>query len=240
MAVRRIIGTAGWSISAELSARFAGGGSSLARYASVFNGVEVNSSFYRRHRPSTWQTWHDAVPDQFRFAVKMPRTITHERRLVDAEADIGVFADDIGLLGDKLGPVLIQLPPSLMFERAAATRFFAQLRQRIGGQIVIEPRHASWGTSDADAVLAQDDIGRVFADPQKPELRREPRSRSFTYLRLHGSPRIYFSSYADEALDAYAEIISAARADIWCIFDNTASGAALRNGLALRERLTRR
>ncbi|MBF0679533.1 MAG: DUF72 domain-containing protein [Devosia sp.] len=239
MTIRRIIGTAGWSISGELSGRFSGVGSALARYASVFDGVEVNSSFYRHHRQSTWANWHDAVPAHFRFAVKLPRTITHVRQLTDAAEEIATFADEIAPLGDKLGPVLVQLPPSLAFERARAAVFFTQLRQRIAGQVVIEPRHISWGLPDADAVLAQSDIGRVYADPQKLELRREPRNRSFTYLRLHGAPRVYFSAYSPRDLGEYAEIMRAAQADIWCIFDNTASGAALRNGLDLRAMLAR-
>lgn len=239
MATRKHIGTAGWGISGELSQRFSGAGSALARYSRVFDAVEINSSFYRRHRPSTWQNWHDAVPAHFRFSVKLPRTITHERQLVDAEEEIAAFADDVAVLGEKLGPILVQLPPSLAFERAPAALFFTLLRRRLSGQVVIEPRHVSWGQPDVDAVLAESDIGRVFADPQKPELRREPRARSFTYLRLHGAPRVYFSAYSVQELTRYAQIMREAQADIWCIFDNTASGAALRNGLELQAILAR-
>lgn len=239
MTIRRVIGTAGWGISGELSARFSGAGSALARYASVFDGVEVNSSFYRRHRQSSWANWSDTVPSHFRFAVKLPRSITHVRQLVDAEEEIAAFVEEIAPLGDKLGPVLLQLPPSLAFERSRAALFFTQLRHRLAGQVVIEPRHVSWGLPDVDAVLAASDIGRVYSDPQKPELRRELRNRSFTYLRLHGAPRIYFSAYSAGQLGEYAEIMRAAQADIWCVFDNTASSAGLRNGLELRAMLAR-
>ena len=110
---RRIyVGTASWAIPKTSQGAFPNEGSHLVRYASRFAGVEINSSFYRPHRLSTYQRWADDVPEHFRFAVKMPKTITHEGRLRDVAEPLLRFLGEIARLGDKLGPVLIQLPPA--------------------------------------------------------------------------------------------------------------------------------
>src|ERR1700761_9369383 len=98
------IGTAGWAIRREHAEAFESGPSHLARYATLFNSVEINSSFYRPHRPATYEKWAASVPDHFRFAVKMPRTITHESRLSGAEDLLNKFLREASALGKKLGP----------------------------------------------------------------------------------------------------------------------------------------
>jgi hypothetical protein len=119
MSERRItVGTAAWAIPKQYDDAFPSEGSHLVRYASRFDGVEINSSFYRLHRLSTYQRWAGDVPDHFRFAVKMPKTITHEARLRDIDEPLQRFLGEIAGLGSKLGPVLIQLPPSLKFDSA--------------------------------------------------------------------------------------------------------------------------
>src|ERR1700742_467290 len=124
------IGTAGWAIRRELAAGFPAQGSHLTRYAAEFNAVEINSSFYRPHRPSTYARWARETPDGFAFSVKLPRAITHEKRLKDAGAALDEFLTQCGALGEKLGCILIQLPPSLAFVR---TDFFDRLRERYDG-----------------------------------------------------------------------------------------------------------
>ncbi len=135
------------------AARFAAGESHLARYATRFAAVEIDSSFYRPHRPATYARWADTTPDAFRFAVKAPRAITHERRLVETAEPLDRFVAEIGALGTKLGPVLVQLPPSLAFSAPVATAFWQDLRDRFGGEVVCEPRHPSWFEDDADWLL---------------------------------------------------------------------------------------
>src|SRR4051794_26120937 len=98
------VGTAAWTIPAAHRAGFPEGASQLARYAGRFPAVEINSCFYRPHRPATYERWAASVPDAFRFAVKMPREITHERRLADAAGPLERFLAEAGALGDKLGP----------------------------------------------------------------------------------------------------------------------------------------
>ena len=117
------IATAGWSIPRTLSEKFPEHGSSLERYAGVFNSVEINSTFYRPHKPSTFARWAASVPENFRFSVKAPREITHVKRLVDCNAAVAKFFDETDYLGAKRGPILMQLPPSLPFIAPRPKRF---------------------------------------------------------------------------------------------------------------------
>jgi len=227
------IGTAGWSLPKALAADFLGEGSHLQRYAARLNAVEINSSFYRPHRRITYKHWAASVPDGFRFAVKLPRTITHDRRFVDCEALVAQFADESGGLGDKCGPVLVQLPPSFPFAAELAGNFFAMLGRVLPGQIACEPRHPSWFDDGADGLLAAHGIARVAADPAPvPAAARPGGSLDLDYLRLHGSPEMYRSSYNATAIAAHIRAVHTA-SQAWVIYDNTALGAALPNALAL-------
>src|SRR5580698_6494600 len=118
-----IIGTAGWVIPSQYTSAFAPEGTSLARYASRLRGVEVNSSFHRPHRPSTWARWRESVPNDFVFSAKVPKTITHHKKLVDCEAAAAGFLGGAGALGPKLAILLVQLPPSLVFDAAIVDAF---------------------------------------------------------------------------------------------------------------------
>jgi len=232
------IGTAGWAIPRPVADCFPTDGAGLQRYAARFDAAEINTTFYRSHRPQTYVRWAQSVPDGFRFAVKAPRAITHERRLVDVLPLLDAFLAEVRLLGDRLGPVLVQLPPSLAFDPAAAGGFFAALRERHPGPVACEPRHAGWFASEADAMLQAHRVARVAADPARHPSAGEPGGwPGLAYWRLHGSPRMYYSAYGEAALDDLAQRLRAAPADRWCIFDNTTSGAAAADALALRRRL---
>jgi uncharacterized protein YecE (DUF72 family) len=218
-----------------VSDRFGDGASNLARYAARFNAVEINSSFYRPHKPETYVRWAASVPDGFRFAVKLPKAITHEKRLADCGESIAAFAAQTAELGDRRGPVLVQLPPSLVFDAQTASRFFGDLREAIGdGPIVCEPRHASWFAPATDQVLIDHHIARVAADPAKVPEAADPGGWSgLRYVRLHGSPRIYYSSYDAAIIARLADDARAAKVEAWTIFDNTTSGAAIENALRM-------
>ncbi len=238
------VGTAGWSVPLRDAAGFPAEGSSLERYAARFSCAEINSSFHRSHRPATYQRWAASVPADFRFSAKLPKTITHKLRLIDAEPLLQAFADEVEPLGDKLAIVLVQLPPSLAFDRGVADALFASLAERLPLQIACEPRHASWFEQDADALLASHRVARVAADPARvPGAAVSGGWRGLSYYRLHGSPIIYRSSYEPERLEAYARSIAAdldKGRNIWCIFDNTASSAAVGNALDLQEMVASR
>ena len=235
------IGTAGWSLPAEVRARFATEGTQLERYARVLDAVEINASFYRPLRPALYAKWAAGVPSSFRFAVKAPRTITHERRLVDCEEPFAAFLDEVAGLGERLGCLLVQLPPSLGYERSVAGTFLAMLRQLHDGPVALEPRHDGWFGDDAASLLREYAVARVAADPARGSEAAVPGGTpTLAYFRLHGSPRVYWSRYDDAWLDRLADGMREAAhgaADVWCIFDNTAGGAALPNALALVERL---
>ena len=225
------IGCAGWSIDRESAPRFPVGASHLERYAQVLNAVEINSSFYRPHQPATYQRWADSVADDFRFSVKLPRSITHDNRLAGVDELLARFADEAGALGDKLGCVLVQLPPSLTLERAVADAFFSALTRRFDCMIACEARHGSWFGEEATALMHSHEVTRVIADPPAREPGPYVPTSDRVYARLHGSPRMYYSSYDDAYLDSVAAWLTGK--DAWCIFDNTASGAALPNALEL-------
>jgi uncharacterized protein YecE (DUF72 family) len=227
------IGTAAWAIPRDVRNRFPEGASNLHRYAEVFNAAEINSTFYRPHRPATFRRWADSVPENFRFSVKLPKAISHEARLGDCEDLVRTFAEEIAGLGDKRGPILVQLPPKLAFDADLAASFFTLLRDAAGGTIVCEPRHPSWFEDEADTLLAACQIARVAADPAKVPAASEPGGwHSFRYFRLHGSPRPYWSSYDGDALNSWAQRVAANESDAWVIFDNTASGGAAGNALS--------
>jgi len=247
------IGTAGWSIPKEAAASFPGEGQHLDRYTRVLDAVEINSSFYRSHRVATWSRWATQTPADFRFAVKVARSITHEARLESAGELLQRFLSEAGALGDKLAVLLVQLPPSLAYDASVAETFFGELGDRFAGAIVCEPRHASWFTPDADQALAALEVARAAADPADwPAARRPggwlgdaPGRRSTRrrirpavhYYRWHGSPRMYWSAYEAAWLQARARDVAERtppHVQPWCIFDNTAAGAAIVDALTLR------
>jgi uncharacterized protein YecE (DUF72 family) len=236
------IGCAGWALPKPYQSEFPAAGTHLERYARRFTAVEINSSFYRPHSPATYARWAASVPTDFRFSVKVPRAITHDQRLVATDVLLDVFLSEATALGEKLGCLLVQLPPSLAYDAATAESFFTDVRAQYDGAVALEPRHASWFTSELDTRLRTHRIARVAADPAPVPAAREPGGwPDLVYVRLHGSPRIYYSAYDDQYLDRLAERLrdAAARAsNIWCIFDNTALGAAVPNALGLMARLS--
>ncbi len=230
------IGCAGWTIPRKFSSEFAACGSHLERYSEIFQCSEINTSFYRPHRKITWERWANSVPAAFRFAVKAPRTITHDRSLGVNENDLLPFLDQALLLGEKLGPILFQTPPKLIFDDQVVVKFLALLRTLYLGQVVIEPRHVSWFTPAAEQLLLDFEIVRVAADPSPtPVSGPAGESKLLSYYRLHGSPRKYYSAYSNEALATLsAHVLNEVRIkDVWVIFDNTASGAAAGDALRL-------
>lgn len=240
---RVFVGCAGWSLPAPVQPAFPARGTHLERYAARFPAVEINSSFHRPHRPATYARWADGVPAGFRFCAKLPRTVTHEHRLRGAEDALAAFLAQAGALGAKLACLLVQLPPSLAFDGGVAERFFTGLRAATPVPAVCEPRHATWFTPEADALLDALGIARVAADPARVPAAGQPGGwRELAYYRLHGSPRTYYDSYDGAYLDGLAARIGqAARAgrEVWCIFDNTAAGQAAQNALDLLARLQR-
>jgi len=221
---------------------FGAGDSHLARYATRFDAVEINSSFYRPHAAGTYARWAASVPPDFRFSVKLPKAITHDARLQRTGDALSRFADQVAGLGRQLGGVLVQLPPSLAFDARIASTFFATLRRRLDAPIACEPRHASWFDARVDAIWRRYGVARVAADPARlPEAAQPGGCGRWRYWRLHGSPRMYYDAYDNARLRAIAsDLRTGARPGqpSWCIFDNTAAGHAVADAARLQQLLT--
>jgi hypothetical protein len=169
------VGCATWSIPPARAVQFAGGGSHLQRYSQVLNCSEINSSFRRVHRAATWQRWASSVPPDFRFSVKMSRAITHDAKLECPSEVVMEFVQQIQFLNGRLGPLLLQTPPSLEFESKYVSNFFSLLRKRYRGDVVCEPRHSSWFTEERTNAF------RIFWWPAWPQIRlacRRPQIRA--------------------------------------------------------------
>jgi len=239
------IGTAAWSIPRDVASEFPGDGQHLERYARRFACVEIDTSFYRSHQVETYERWAGMTPPHFRFAVKLPRTITHDAALRGTRKPLRAFLAETAGLGDRLGVLLVQLPPSLAWDARVARTFFALLRESWDGPVACEPRHASWFEPAADRALARLRVSRVAADPARIEAAGRPGgwlgpdgdgAGALLYYRWHGSPRVYWSSYDARWLAQQAARLAdwPDGAVPWVIFDNTASGAATANALALQ------
>lgn len=229
------IGCAGWSIDRQSASHFPGEGSHLQRYGAVLNAAEINSSFYKPHQASTYARWAESVPDGFRFSVKLPRSITHYQKLFDIDELLARFSAEAGALGEKLGCILVQLPPSLVLDLKVANGFFERLHGSFQCPLACEARHGSWFGDDATELMKRQLVTRVIADPPAGQPGVFVPTTDMVYARLHGSPRIYYSPYEEKYLNEVAEYLKKHAG--WCIFDNTASGAALPNALELRAKL---
>lgn len=216
----------------------------LAYASERFDALEVNASFYRTLRASTYAGWLTQAQPGTRFAIKAPKAVTHLRRLKDAVEPIEEFWDS-GLLqlGDALGPILWQLPPSLRFDADLVGTFLDALpveRDGVHLQHALEPRHASWDADEPAALLATHDVALVTSDlaGRYPLIDRP--TASFAYLRLHGHERLYWSGYSDAQLRAWADRCrahAAAGREVWVFFDNSAGGRAPHDALTLRSLL---
>jgi uncharacterized protein YecE (DUF72 family) len=232
------IGTAGWSLPKALQASFPEQGTYLQRYSRVLNCVEINSSFYREHKPETYFKWAASTPDKFLFSVKLSRYFTQKMRLKESGSELQEVLLGIAHLGKKWGVLLVQLPPSLEFESQHARKFLSELRRHYAGPVVWEPRHFSWSSTVALGLLKDYAVSKVLADPEacKISTSQRPLVENIRYYRLHGTPEIYKSKYSDERIRRLANKIQKPLSlpeQTWCIFDNTTFGWATENALAL-------
>lgn len=231
------IGCAGWSNPPVHKHSRKPHQSHLEFYASRFNCVEVNSSFYRSHMLGTYRRWRATTPSSFVFSVKVPRSVTHESALRHCQGELARFLGEVRGLGNKLRVLLVQLPPSLEFDPRVVRTFFASLHSETDAAVACECRHASWFTNSANLLLRKLEVARVAADPPRGAQGDEPGgSGRLAYYRLHGSPRIYYSGYNGTFIHDLAQklALKAAEAgEVWCIFDNTAEYHAWPDALRL-------
>lgn len=234
------IGTAGWSIPSQIRHLFMTEGSHLQRYARVFNCVEINSSFYRDHKPDTYARWAASTPTDFHFSIKLSRHFTQDTGLEDIGLKLQETLASISQLKNKWGALLVQLPPRLEFSEKMAGCFLQELRQHFFGVVLWEPRHPSWGKKEAIELLNQFNISKVLADPEPCLVDKNLRTlvESDRYYRLHGTPNIYKSRYSKEIISRLADRLlhpDDLPKSTWVIFDNTTYGYATENALELQK-----
>ena len=209
----------------------------LAYAGRCFPSVEINGSFYSLQRPESYQSWHDETPDDFVFAVKGPRFVTHMKRLRDCEQALAnFFASGVLRLGEKLGPILWQMPPTLRFDDAVLDAFLSSLPRDTEAALALarkrdttlmhgrtalsidrkrplrhalEMRHPSFCDPSCMKLLRKHKVGVVVADTAGKFPYLEDVTADFVYLRLHGDAQLYASGYSDHALDRWGERIAA-------------------------------
>ena len=232
-----VIGTSGWQYDDWKNVLYEGVPRTkwLEHYASVFPAVEVNNTFYNRPREKTFTDWRARTPDGFVFVCKASRYITHIRRIRDVAEPVSTFVERAGLLGEKLGPVLYQLPPSMKREDTLLKEFCDVLPAH--PPIAVEFRHESWYAEDVYALLRSKDVAMCVADSPKHRTPIEL-TASWAYVRLHGGENEV--SYGAVALQEWAGRIAglAPRADpIYVFFNNDKAGNAVVDALSLTEKI---
>lgn len=235
------IGTSGWSYRWQgiLYPEDLKSAERLSYYATRFNTTELNSSFYHFTMAKTIGKWLTETPPSFKFAAKMHQEVTHKRRLVDTEEPLEKFMSRFLTMGERLGPVLIQLPGSLHFDFGVAADFFRMLRGKYPQPLfALEARHKSWFTDEARELLQDCSITWVITSAGKRFPGFETTTTDTVYLRLHGDEKLYTSAYTDEQLERYAFMVHDWLLDgkqVWVYFNNTILGNAIFNAEKLRE-----
>jgi uncharacterized protein YecE (DUF72 family) len=223
----------------------------LEYVASRMNSVEINGSFYSLQRPEQYRAWRDATPDDFVFAVKGGRFITHLKKLRDVETPLAnFFASGLLALGPKLGPVLWQLPPNLGFDAERVASFLALLPrstaeaaelakghdERLEGRALtaadadrplrhaMEVRHGSFVSAEFVELLRGAGVALVVADTAKRFPFVDDVTADFVYVRLHGDEELYTSGYDDDALDRWAARVREWRAGKAAATEHTVAG----------------
>ncbi len=230
------IGTSGWNY-AHWRGRFypekLPASKWLAHYATHFDTVECNATFYRLPSEKTFQNWKASTPKGFLWALKASRLITHYRRLQDVQGPLEEFLSRARLLGEKLGPVLFQLPPSLHYDEALFEDFASLLSPL--SEAAVEVRHRSWIDDRFLRQLQAHGLAFCLSDTAGRYPFHEAVTADFVYIRLHGSQKLYASSYSEAELHLWAEKIASWNRPTYVYFDNDFEAHAVFNARRLRE-----
>jgi uncharacterized protein YecE (DUF72 family) len=240
------IGTSGWLYRSWRGAFYPEGVPQrrwLEYLARTFDTVELNSTFYSLKRPSDFRSWADQVPDDFEFAVKGSRYITHMKRLRDVDEALKRFFDQ-GLfdLGPKLGPILWQLPRTTSYDAGRVEEFVGRLPRRRGSHQLrhaLEARHDSFFVPEVVDLLRENNIALVISHAVGAFPWAEELTGDLVYVRLHGTKGLYRGHYGDGRLDSWARKLKrwSQDRDVRVYFDNDQAAAAPADARRLRDRL---
>jgi uncharacterized protein YecE (DUF72 family) len=244
MAGKSYIGTSGWSYGGwqgilypeELRSK-----DYLPHYAGTFATVEVNYSFYHLPRSTTYEKWVALTPDDFRFALKLSRFITHIKRLQGVKVALRTFIKGSEALGNKRGPVLVQLPPSFSYNATNLKRLKGMLgaAQKLGTPAAVELRHKTWFVDEVYNALADANASLVIASSSRyPNPPDDVVTTEFVYFRFHGPRELFASPYTKAQLEHYARLMKRHLKDgrdVYAYFNNDVDGHAVRNARTLKQ-----
>ncbi len=204
----------------------------LSYYAKWFDTVEINSTFYRLPFKNMVKGWKNKVPENFTFAVKGSKIVTHNKRLKDAKEDVDRFIERVSLLEGTLGVVLWQLPPSIKKDIELLKDFLEILPKNI--RHTVEFRHKSWFNDDVYSILEDHDVAFCITDSKRL---KSPwvKTASFVYVRFHGPEKLYASEYSEKYLKNVAEKLLEMDAESFVYFNNDFEGYAIKNAKFLKE-----
>jgi uncharacterized protein YecE (DUF72 family) len=217
--------------------RFIKGGDRLPFFAEHFATVELNVTFYRMPAASAFRGWRDAVPDGFVFAVKASRYLTHIKRLTDPESSVEYLMERASLLGDRLGPILLQLPPSMEVDVDRLERTLEAFGP--GVRVAVEPRHRSWFVPELCDVLLRHDAAFVMADRRSRPITPLWLPVGWTYLRLHEGRAQPRPCYGRSALRSWVDRLGRVD-DGYVYFNNDHRACAVANARTFERMLERR
>ncbi len=232
------IGTSGWNYETFIGSIFdkkTPKRKYLETYCKFFNSVELNASFYRSFPKRTWEGWYNRTPDGFIWSVKASRFITHIKRLDVDKDSIDYFFSQAGLLREKLGVVLFQLPPTLEFKRETFLKFLKLLPFHV--PVALEARHGSWFKKEVYEILKEKGLSFVISHTAGKYPIEKVFTADFLYIRLHGANALYRGSYGEEGLKEWIDLIRVFSKKTFIYFDNTADGSAAKDALLLKKLL---
>lgn len=207
----------------------------LERYAETFATVESNNAFYRLPPVETFEKWRDRTPDAFVMAVKASRYLTHIKRLSEPDEPVARLMRSAAGLDGKLGPILLQLPPTLQVDAARLAACLSCFPRAT--RVAVEPRHESWWTDEVRAILTAHNAALCWADRRGRPLNPLWRTADWAYLRFHEGAAFPWPSYGDTSLRSWLRRIHQewdSGADVYAYFNNDQRGAAVRDALRFR------
>ena len=214
----------------------------LGFYANTFNTTEINSSFYHLPRKSSVENWNKNTPDDFIFCPKLSKQITHIQKLQNPKGELENFFEVFEPLKNKIGSVLVQLPPSLKFNAETAINFYNELKKYKQYSFAMEARHSSWLEYESLELMRQYDVAFVISQSGVGFPYAEEATSNNVYVRFHGPEKLYASNYSDETLLYYAKLFCKWHIEkkaLWIYFNNCYFGNAINNALKLEEMMNK-